>query len=590
MINDDTHMVQKLTLDLTIPDRTSAWEIQNRFSQFCHLRLGHIMDKVIHDVAQTEEHLHIDRMEINLKELSSHGMEEDFQEKFEQKFSELLKQHISEARHKASCKEKTFDHPDNSFLNHSDSDSSLAKDHFLSHDDHWLTILQLFLETGTLPWFAIRLQAEGLETIITGLVNKQPDKTRSFFQKQLKKPTPRRRFVLQFEWTLLKKVIFLVATPKPSFLSEDLDSYLEAIEKITPLFFPQASVGKLFWEAAVETAMEGTPGETFFQQVLLKTIHGLSPDDISQKIQILTAIEREVTSASAKDKVLQERLLSPFPPVRNNIRPDARTWENTEFLEQKSPFSRPISKEGTLYPGLEKDKQRYNARVEKAHPMDPLPGSKPFAPEKNDQTQTTPDMGPRPGTMVENLTTVQGDGLHAIGQTTEGHGPVLDTIYIENAGLVIIWPYLGRFFETIGFTEDGKFKTEAQRAKAVILLQYLASGQRTAPEFHLPLNKLLCGWDLASPIQKEITIPNRARQESQTLIKTVIKHWDALKSTSPETFQTSFFQRNGVLERTDHNWRLRVEKKPYDMLLERLPWSISMIRLSWMTTLLQVEW
>lgn len=590
MISNDTHMVQKLTLDLSLPDRTSAWEIQNRFSRFCHLRLGQIMDKVIHDVALTEKHLRIDRMEIDLKELSPHGMEEDFQEKFEQEFSKLLKQHIFDARHKASCKKETVDRPDNSFLNLPDSELSLGKDLFLSHDDHWMAILQLFLETGTLPWFALGLQEETLETIITGLVNKQPENTRSFFQKQLKKPTSRRRFVLQFEWNLLKKIVFLVATQKPSFLSEDLDTYLEAMGKTVPLFSPQASVGELFWEAAIETALEGTPTETFFQQLLLKTIHGLSPDSISQKIQILTAIEHEVTSASATDKVLQKRLLSPFPPVRNNLPPAAGTWEKTEVIEQEPPFARPNSKKKALHPGSGKNKQPYKTRDKQVLSSAPLPGSKPFTPEKNDQDQpqTITNMGPKPETMAENHAKVQGDRLHAIAQTTEGSA--LDTIYVENAGLVIIWPYLGRFFETIGFTEKGRFPTETQRAKAVILLQYMASGQKTAPEFHLPLNKLLCGWDLTTPIQKEITIPDQARQESKTLIKTVIKHWAALKSTSPKTFQASFFQRNGVLEHTEHNWRLRVEKKPYDMLLERLPWSISMIRLSWMTTLLQVEW
>lgn len=558
-------MVQRLTLDLSIPDLTPAWDIQNRLSQLCNVRLGRIMDRVIHDVAQTGRHLRIDRMEIDLKELSSHRMEEEFQEKFEQEFSELLKQHISEALLKESWKEEIPNRPDRTFLRHPGSAPLPEKNHFLSHDDHWMAVLQFFLETGTLPWFAKRLQAETLEITITRLVDEQPDKTRPFFQNQLKKSTSRRRFILQFEWNLLKKIILLVATRKPLFMSEDLDYYLEAIAKTAPLFFSRTSVGELFWEAAVETAMEGTPGEKFFEKLLLKTVHGLSPDGISQKIRIFNAIEREVVSASAKDKVLQRRLLSPFSPVRKNIPPDVGAGGDAEFLEREAPASRPNSNKRLTHPGPAEDKHLYKTRAEELHPMDPVPGSNPFSPGKKDR-------------------------LQVIGETTELHEPALDSIYVENAGLVIIWPYLDRLFETIGFTKEGRFLTEAQRAKAVLLLQYMASGEEAVPEFYLPLNKLLCGWDLTTPIQKKITIPDQARQESQILIKTLIKHWAALKSTSPKTFQTSFIQRKGILEKIDRNWRLRVERKPYDMLLERLPWSISMIRLSWMTTILQVEW
>ena len=80
------------------------------------------------------------------------------------------------------------------------------------------------------------------------------------------------------------------------------------------------------------------------------------------------------------------------------------------------------------------------------------------------------------------------------------------------------------------------------------------------------------------------------KSESHKLLEAVIGHWDALKQTSVDGLRTSFVQRNAVLIETMRHWLLRVERKPYDMLLERLPWGISMIRLSWMKKVLTVEW
>ncbi len=163
-------------------------------------------------------------------------------------------------------------------------------------------------------------------------------------------------------------------------------------------------------------------------------------------------------------------------------------------------------------------------------------------------------------------------------------------IYIENSGLVILWPYLGKFFKNIKLSNEGEFVNEYSAMRAVHLLQYLVTDKCEFPEHLLPLNKLLCGRDVSRPISNTFEISDYERDECEKLLSTVIKHWSALRNTSIEGFKATFLQRNGVLVREEACWLLRVERKTYDMLIDVLPWGISMIKLSWMKTLLNVEW
>ena len=163
-------------------------------------------------------------------------------------------------------------------------------------------------------------------------------------------------------------------------------------------------------------------------------------------------------------------------------------------------------------------------------------------------------------------------------------------IAVENAGLVIFWPYLHIYFKDLGLFDGKDFNDLASREKAVHLLQYLATGEINTEEHALTLNKLLCHWDFNQPLKRFVSLSKRERKESEKLINAVINHWNVLGKTSIGSFRNTFIQRKGLLSHQDSGWLLRVEKGPYDILLERIPWGLSMIKLSWVDELLQVEW
>ncbi len=166
----------------------------------------------------------------------------------------------------------------------------------------------------------------------------------------------------------------------------------------------------------------------------------------------------------------------------------------------------------------------------------------------------------------------------------------IDECYIQNAGLILFWPYLGHFFKDMGLTTDRAFQSDHNQQQAALLLQYLLSPDPELHEYRLPLNKLLCGLKISEPVGRSIDLTEEDLTRCNNLLEAAIQNWSALRGTSVEGFQSSFLQRNGVLKRKDKHWLLQVEKMPFDMLMEQLPWPIGIVRLSWMNKPIYVEW
>lgn len=183
-------------------------------------------------------------------------------------------------------------------------------------------------------------------------------------------------------------------------------------------------------------------------------------------------------------------------------------------------------------------------------------------------------------------TTASGEGPDAEEEDT----PSTEPVFVENAGLVLLWPFLSTCFQRVNLMSAGKFKDNESAYRAVHLLHFLATGEEAPPEYRLTLNKLLCGVKTAKPVLKNLQLSPEEKEVCEALLKAVTQQWEPLRNTSVNGLREAFLQRNGRLETEDERYLLRVEKKAYDMLLDKLPWSIGMIKTSWMEKVIYVEW
>ncbi|MEO5889195.1 MAG: contractile injection system tape measure protein [Ferruginibacter sp.] len=173
-------------------------------------------------------------------------------------------------------------------------------------------------------------------------------------------------------------------------------------------------------------------------------------------------------------------------------------------------------------------------------------------------------------------------------QYYKNEGP--QNLYIENAGLCLLAPYLPGFFKQLGYLENGAFRNKGFAMRAIYILQYITSGKIKSPEYLLQFNKLLCGFRIDDYITKSTRLSKKEISEAGSLVEAVIRNWKALKNTSPDGLRESFLKRKGILFENDSKWTLQVEKKGYDVLLNTMPWGYSMIKFPWMKKFIQVEW
>lgn len=163
-------------------------------------------------------------------------------------------------------------------------------------------------------------------------------------------------------------------------------------------------------------------------------------------------------------------------------------------------------------------------------------------------------------------------------------------LFIPNAGLVILHPFFSTYFTRLQLMQNSVFISIEAKERAVLLLQYIATGRSKFDEYELILNKILCGLPIEQAVAFEIELTEAETTLTEELFDVLRQRWDKVKNSSVEGIRASFIQREGALEFIEDQWNLRVEQRGYDMLLQTLPWAFGFIKTSWMNQILTVEW
>ncbi len=166
-----------------------------------------------------------------------------------------------------------------------------------------------------------------------------------------------------------------------------------------------------------------------------------------------------------------------------------------------------------------------------------------------------------------------------------------ERLYIDNAGVVLIGPYLPKFWEQLGWVADNRFNDPETAWLAVQMIQFLCDGQsETPPEYLLALPKILCGFRPDALFEPPRPLNEEEMAAGETLLEAVLEHVPGLGLRTTGALRGSFLLRKGVLRSGDFQWLLHVEKETYDIVLQKVPWGFQVLKFSWMETAVFVEW
>lgn len=162
------------------------------------------------------------------------------------------------------------------------------------------------------------------------------------------------------------------------------------------------------------------------------------------------------------------------------------------------------------------------------------------------------------------------------------------------AGLILLHPFLPRFFDQAGVRRSGRPSVlePDDLPQAAALLHACASTDEGEPlEPRLTFIKVLLGLQPETPLLVGgglLTAADHA--EVDGLLRAVIDHFTALKRTSPGGLRATFLSRRGLIRRDAHGFRLQVEPAAFDVLLPQLPWGFGVVKLPWMGKAIVTDW
>ena len=84
--------------------------------------------------------------------------------------------------------------------------------------------------------------------------------------------------------------------------------------------------------------------------------------------------------------------------------------------------------------------------------------------------------------------------------------------FFDNAGVVLLHPFLKHLFKRLQLLKGPAFRNQQCRSKAVLLLQYLATGDEKVADYDLVLPKYLCGMPANWPMDHTMTLTKKAKQ------------------------------------------------------------------------------
>ena len=562
------HIINRQVIELTLGKDENAWEIQQAVASAYRSAVIPVMDEVFTEFSG-DHTVRFEMIELDLGTMTPSEIEREFARRVRARLREALLASSRQGNAESTAVGKAIGTT-------------------ISAEKAAIELIRRFLRTGTLPWWAESPPRESLEETMLGLLDAATAEVQELLRMELAYENSRHRLVHQFSDSVLMKVMD-VLHERPAGLRSLTEGLMQLYKEAGPALTPDRHVFRLaVWDTVLKavTGRDHEPTETELLRAFLAQLSGRLNLPFREVARTLgDTVERLKKGRSTIENALAETTSAPdvMPPVNHD-----------------EGVRHPALRNGPPVP--EKPLEGVQTDAASSEDAGRRPESGVYA-EGHGETAVTHEKTYRRGSTAGTLKTgtprTGREAGHTAGlpfrtsghERTGGTGRSSSGLHVTNAGLVILWPYLGAFFRKIGLTGEHGFVDEASAERALHILQFLASGEEEdVPEYLLPLNKVLCGIDISRPVCRSAELSEEERAESEILLGTVVSHWTALKKTTVRGLRESFLKREGILSGDEESWLLKVERRAYDVLLERLPWGISVIRLSWMKRPLYVEW
>lgn len=580
MATTNQHIIQKQIVRLNVPSRDQAFGLQTEFLEVLKEKVMPRIEGELDKLSQEGKVIKIDQLQLDLGEISPVRLKGDL--------SDILLAKFRDEIHR--------------LLLGIDSGVELNGVEVVRKSESDLDHLAHFLKTGTVNW-QVKSSFFRPESILERQLEESPQALRKLIL-QIPTAKTRLRLVQQFAPKLVEKVIQLL-DPNWATLTNSLNSGWKKFDREYPGLASQNLENEresLFFQlsVAIARALPGKESEILnevFPQFNNSLKAVLQSDPQQNKEQFLTlllaylvkanfseahVLAQVISQASSKkiakllaevgvlstkqvtagfDQLLRE-LKAIDLPKRTEVL--VRNWVAEAILNSESfakaniaPIQLLLELQNSQVELPKEILNRYSKVMKAAEPK--LKAAKDKKAEEASQKEP-----------VDSLP---------------------DELYVDNAGLVLLNPFVPHCFEGLGWTKSGAFTEEKHRENGLMMFRYLSHGsEEPQGEHELVLNKLMVGLEADAPIRSNLGLSPEEMAEGETLLKSAIAYWDKLGEVDPEQFRETFLRREGRLTWEGSGWNLKVDRQTYDVLLKFLPWSFGIVKFPWMEKMITVDW
>lgn len=552
MNSEQRHIIKRQTIELKIEGGAPSQQLQAEISRIYHQRIVPLINECC-TALSTPNHIHrLDLLEIDLGSINIKRLEADLVAKIRATLYQALANQINQQEPAAKPQQPNLK----------------ARSQ--------LELLTFFVQTGNLPWWAEATQPQLLENCLQYLIQTTPESLRRLMRKWGQEKRLLHRIVFHYEDELLSELANLLA-PSLHYSFTPETQILSLLLQQSPVAAGKSAIQlkQHIWYVILQVlSLAGTQFST--------------PNSFYQAILTRMATELRITYQSlliAIHQVLPEAKALVHSKLKNIL--ENLYWEQVGKTETQPTTPQKSSSEArqngpTLLPQHTKPSR---------HPLndlDELALQQPVTASDHELSKELFELIHEiheTWNQEDSVTTTRDDIQFDLSFSEA------DELYINNAGLVILWPFLSHFFTHLDLlTENKQFKNLAAMQRAVALLQYLAIENDDFPEYWLTLNKVLCGMAITDVYHLDSPLLESEMSECSALLKAIIAQAPILRNMSESGLRGTFLLRSGILSTRDGAWLLRVERETYDIVLDRFPWSWVWVKLPWMELPLRVEW
>lgn len=160
--------------------------------------------------------------------------------------------------------------------------------------------------------------------------------------------------------------------------------------------------------------------------------------------------------------------------------------------------------------------------------------------------------------------------------------------YVNNAGLILIHPFLKQLFENCKLLH--KDNTINDPEVAAHLLHYIATAKEQDYEHEMLFEKFLCNIPANQTINRNITLSEELKNHSNEMLQAVLENWSIIKNSSVALLQNEYLQRPGKIMLSEDHPKIIVERKTQDILLDKIAWNLGIVKLAWKNKIIFVDW